>query len=38
MLDWQGKEKVYLTIASVAGTIVWGFGDLLAAWFGAPTP
>lgn len=35
MLDWQGKEKVYLTISSVVGTITWGFGDIFAAWFGA---
>jgi hypothetical protein len=37
MLDWQGKEKVYLTISSVVGTIAWSFGDIIAACFGAAT-
>ncbi len=35
MFDWQTKEKRYLTIASVVGTLVWGFGDVLAALLGA---
>jgi hypothetical protein len=37
MLAWQGKEKVYLTISSVVGTIVWGFGDIMAADSGVAT-
>jgi hypothetical protein len=37
MLDCQGKEKVYLTISSVVGTIAWGFGDIIVAYFGAAT-
>lgn len=37
MLDWQAKEKIYLTISSLVGTITWGFGDIVAAWLGAPT-
>ena len=32
MLDWSNKEKRYLAASSVIGTLVWGFGDLLAAW------
>lgn len=32
LLDWTGKEKIYLTIASVVSTLVWGFGDVTAAW------
>ncbi len=35
MLDWQSQEKVYLTVSSVIGTLAWGFGDWVAAWFGA---
>jgi hypothetical protein len=35
MLDWQSKEKVYLTISSVCGTIAWGFGDVISAWLSA---
>ncbi len=31
MLDWQSKEKLYLTIASICGTLFWGFGDIVAA-------
>jgi len=33
LIDWSGKEKVYLTISSVVGTLFWGFGDLLARVF-----
>jgi hypothetical protein len=35
LLDWQAKEKIYLTTSSVVGTLAWGFGDSLAALFGA---
>lgn len=35
MLDWSRKEKTYLTVSSVTGTLVWGFGDWLARWLGA---
>ncbi len=35
MLDWQNKEKVFLTISSVVGTLAWGFGDIVARWLGA---
>lgn len=37
MLDWSGKEKLYLTVSSVFATLAWGFGDWIAAWIGAPT-
>jgi len=36
MLDWSRKEKLYLTISSVVGTLTWGFGDLIAIQLGAP--
>lgn len=36
LIDSQRLEKIYLTGSSVAGTLVWGFGDLLARWLGAP--
>ncbi len=36
MLDSQRLEKVYLAATSVAGSLIWGFGDLLALWLGAP--
>jgi len=36
MLDSQRLEKIYLTGSSVTGTLVWGFGDVLARWLGAP--
>ena len=35
MLDWSNKEKFYLTISSVVGTLAWGFGDVVAKAFGA---
>lgn len=35
MVDRQNQEATFLTIASVSGTIVWGFGDVIAGWFGA---
>ncbi|MDE8652827.1 hypothetical protein [Novosphingobium album (ex Liu et al. 2023)] len=35
MLDWSRKEKVYLTVSSVVGTLAWGFGDVVAKWLGA---
>ncbi len=34
-LDWSRKEKVYLTVSSVVGTLAWGFGDVVAKWLGA---
>ena len=37
MLDWSHKEKIYLTVSSVVGTLAWGFGDIIALWLGAPT-
>lgn len=36
LIDWSAQEKCHLTISSVFGTLVWGFGDLLAKAFGAP--
>ena len=27
MLDWNDKEKIYLTYSSVISTLFWGFGD-----------
>lgn len=36
MIDSQGLEKVYLTSSTAIGTLVWGFGDLIARGFGAP--
>ena len=36
MFDWNSHEKIYLLIASVVGTLVWTFGDLLAKALGAP--
>lgn len=35
MLDSQRLEKRYLTLSSVTGTLVWGFGDLVAGALGA---
>jgi hypothetical protein len=35
MLDRQRLEAVFLTVASVSGTLVWGFGDVIAGWLGA---
>lgn len=35
MLDSQRLEKVYLTWSSVTGTVVWGFGDVVARCLGA---
>ncbi len=35
MLDLAAREKVCLSVASVASTFFWGFGDLIAAWLGA---
>lgn len=29
--DWQGTERIALTISSVVGTLAWGFGDVAAA-------
>jgi hypothetical protein len=36
MLDRQRLEAFYLAVASITGTMVWGFGDwIAAAWLGA---
>lgn len=35
MVDGQRLEKKYLTWSSGIGTLVWGFGDWIARWFGA---
>lgn len=35
MIDRQKHETIYLSIASVSGTLVWGFGDVIAGWLGA---
>lgn len=35
-LDAARNEKLWLTFSSVLGTLVAGFGDILAAWLGAP--
>ena len=35
LLDWHRKEKIYLTITSLAGTLTSGFGDCIARCFGA---
>lgn len=35
LVDRQHRQAAYLTIASVGSTIVWGFGDIIAGWFGA---
>ena len=32
MLDWQQREKLWLTVSSVTGTLAWGFGDICAQW------
>ena len=35
LADRQRQEARYLTFASIFGTIVWGFGDIIAGWFNA---
>lgn len=35
-LDVQRHETRYLAFSSVVSTLVWGFGDWLALWLGAP--
>lgn len=35
MIDSQRLEKKYLTVSSVAGTLVWGFSDRIALCLGA---
>lgn len=35
LIDAQRLEKRFLTWSSVIGTLTWGFGDVVAAWFGA---
>lgn len=35
MLDRQRLEARYVAIASISGTLVWGFGDWIARWLGA---
>lgn len=36
MLDLQRQQTAYLAASSVISTIVWGFGDVVALWLGAP--
>lgn len=36
MLDGQRKQNSFLVWTSVIGTLVWAFGDVLAAALGAP--
>lgn len=36
MIDGARLERNFLTVSSVIGTLAWGFGDILAAWCGAP--
>ncbi len=36
MIDSQRLEKKFLTWSTVIGTLVWGFGDLIARGLGAP--
>jgi hypothetical protein len=38
LLAWQTQEKIYLTISSVLGTVVWGFGDVAAGLLRAVVP
>lgn len=33
--DWGRRASLWLALASVQGTLFWGFGDMLAAWLGA---
>lgn len=35
LLDRQRLEALYLTVSGVSGAFVLGFGDVVAAWFGA---
>lgn len=35
ILDRQRMEAIFLTVSGVTGALVWGFGDLIAAWLGA---
>jgi hypothetical protein len=35
LLDWQAQEKWRLALPSVAGTLMAGFGDAIARFFGA---
>lgn len=35
LVDRQRLETLYLTLASVSGTLVWGFGDMIAERLGA---
>ena len=36
MIDSQRLEKKFLTWTTAIGTLVWGFGDLIAGGLGAP--
>lgn len=39
LLDRQRQESFYLALASVSGTLIWGFGDMIAGQLGAaPCP
>lgn len=35
LIDWDHKHKWPLAVSSVVGTLSWGFGDVVARWFGA---
>ncbi len=35
MVDWGNRQKWPLAISSVIGTVFWGFGDVIAGFFGA---
>ena len=35
MLDWEDRQKWPLAISSVTGTLFWGFGEIIASYFGA---
>lgn len=35
LLDRQRLEARYLTVSGVTGALMWGFGDVIAAWLGA---
>ena len=35
ILDAQRVENTFLVITSVAGTLTWAFGDVVAVWLDA---
>lgn len=36
LLDRTSNQNFFLAFVSVQGTLIWGFGDLLASYWGAP--